>query len=330
MANPTPEEFQRLLTLENIFQPWASERRRLVYGSPQSGENPVGRFVHYTSAENALKIITDKCIWMRNATCMADYREVQHGFDSLLRFFSNQEKKKAFIEALEPCYSGVAVEAIGRFDQWWNHIQLNTFITSISEHDKSEDINGRLSMWRAFGRNIGRVAFVLNVPWKSDVGDSLKIMFGPVGYPTEDEIQSQLLQVIENIKTNGDLIRTIDRSMVIGSVFNMLLSSVVCLKHPGFHEEKEWRVIYCPKFHESSAMDSSPEVVGGIPQTVYKIPLDGKLSPDLEISRLLDRLIIGPSPYPWAMHEAFTAVLKEAGVPDAEKRVFVSNIPIRS
>ena len=38
------------------------------------------RFVHYTSADNALKIIRTKRLWMRNTTCMADYREVEHGY----------------------------------------------------------------------------------------------------------------------------------------------------------------------------------------------------------------------------------------------------------
>jgi hypothetical protein len=72
--------------------------------------------------------------------------------------------------------------------------------------------------------------------------------------------------------------------------------------------------------------------VGGVPQTVYKIPLTGG-SPDLAniaISNLVDRVIIGPSPYPWPMYEAFVSALTAANVTDASSRVFVSGIPIRS
>ena len=82
-------------------------------------------------------------------------------------------------------------------------------------------------------------------------------------------------------------------------------------------------------------MESSIEVVGGVPQVIYKIPLDVKVSPalaDLEFSRIFDRLIIGPSQYPWPMIEAFKTALAEAGVePETDKqRIFVSGIPIRS
>jgi hypothetical protein len=45
---------------------------------------------------------------------------------------------------------------------------------------------------------------------------------------------------------------------------------------------------------------------------------------------MFDRLIIGPSQYSWPMCEAFTQALKAAGMADAEKRVFISDIPIRT
>jgi hypothetical protein len=63
------------------------------------------------------------------------------------------------------------------------------------------------------------------------------------------------------------------------------------------------------------------------------LPLDSTVSDalgDLDLSRMFDRLIIGPSPYPWVMYEAFTAALTKAGVMEAETRVFTSGIPIRA
>jgi hypothetical protein len=84
--------------------------------------------------------------------------------------------------------------------------------------------------------------------------------------------------------------------------------------------------------HET-LMRQSTEIIGGVPQIVYAMPFDSKVSEDLadlDMSRLFDRLIIGPSPYPLVMYHAFTAALTEAGVPEADKRVFVSGIPIRA
>jgi hypothetical protein len=78
---------------------------------------------------------------------------------------------------------------------------------------------------------------------------------------------------------------------------------------------------------------SSTQVIDGVPQLVYKIPLDGKQSDDLaevDIPHLVDRVIIGPSQYPRAMYEAFVDALASSGVKDAPSRVFVSGIPIRT
>ncbi|MFZ2089717.1 MAG: hypothetical protein WAU47_14190, partial [Desulfobaccales bacterium] len=100
-----------------------------------------------------------------------------------------------------------------------------------------------------------------------------------------------------------------------------------------FHEERERRVVYAPKRLPSPLMESSTEIIGGVPQTVWKVPIDKTvpgIPSDLDLTKLFDRLIIGPSQYPWAMYESFVAALKEAGVADAEGRVFISGIPIRT
>src|SRR5208283_3935066 len=89
----TDEQIVRNKMLEGIFVPHARRRRDEVY---KFGKVTSARFVHYTSAEAALKIITQKRLWMRNAACMTDYREVQHGFEILLRFFQDKDKAKSF------------------------------------------------------------------------------------------------------------------------------------------------------------------------------------------------------------------------------------------
>jgi hypothetical protein len=160
-------------------------------------------------------------------------------------------------------------------------------------------------------------------------------MFSPVAYLTEDEAHAVIYEVISNIGANCDFLRSVERQILVGIIFNMLLAGVTCLKHEGFREEREWRAIYCPQYSPSTLIESSTEVIGGVPQPIYKLPLDARVSPalaNLDFSRLFDRLIIGPSPYPWPMYEAFRAALTEAGVPsEVEKqRVFISGIPIRA
>ena len=75
-------------------------RKQRVEHHSRENHDGGARFVHYTSAENALKIIQSKRLWLRNTLCMSDFREVQHGFDILQRFFGVPEKKEAFKAAL--------------------------------------------------------------------------------------------------------------------------------------------------------------------------------------------------------------------------------------
>ena len=113
----------------------------------------------------------------------------------------------------------------------------------------------------------------------------------------------------------------------------MLVLGVICLKHEGFYEEKEWRVICVPKMWPSEQMKSSTEIIGGVPQLVYKFPLDATTSEainQLSLSRIFERLIIGPSQYPLAMREAFINSLAQLGVENANQRVWVSEIPVRT
>jgi hypothetical protein len=119
----TSEQFQLGIRLESIFMPHARKQREAIYmGS--SGLKPSARFVHYTSAEAALKIIKSKRVWMRNTTCMADYSEVQHGYQILHKFFANEARKRQFYEALDAVSPNIAAEALGLFDQWWNNIHV--------------------------------------------------------------------------------------------------------------------------------------------------------------------------------------------------------------
>ena len=212
-------------------------------------------------------------------------------------------------------------------------IQFGTYIASISEHNDNEDLHGRLSMWRAFGGNSARVAFVFRPPYASRVAEALAIMFSPVAYLTAAETHEQIASVVANIGAEAEFLKSTDRQTIFRFVVSMFVAGVVCLKHEGFREEQEWRLIYSPNRWASPHVKVETRVVGGVPQTIYKLPFDASVSPDiaeLDLPRIFDRLIIGPTPYPWVMYQAFVMALKDAGVADAETRVFCSGIPIRA
>jgi hypothetical protein len=327
----TPEVREQGIRLANIMMPYAMKQTREFF-QRKSGQTH-GRLVHYTTAEAALNIIRTKRFWMRNTNCMSDYREVQHGFEIFNSFFSVQAKHKSFTDALDDCIPGVASEAITAFNNSWNDVRLNSYIACLSEHQDSEDPNGRLSMWRAFGGTATRIGIVLSVPYSSLSILALSLTFSPVAYLSEPAVHEILEEVIGNVRANREYLQMIGRDALVRLVFMTLLSGVVCLKHEGFHEEREWRAIYAPKRWSSRLIEPSTEVVSGVPQVVYKVPLDASVSnqiADLDFTQIFDHLIIGPTSYPWPIYSAFVDELTKAGVANSAERVLVSGIPIRA
>jgi len=328
-----PDSVRVAMQLASIFMPRATEHGQRLYAGEESA-----RFAHYTSAEAALNIIGSKRIWMRNATCMSDYREVHHGFSIVRKFFSDASKRQEFTQAVDQCALGAASEAIDLFfDRFCtagpSGMPLNTYIASITEHDNGEDMHGRLSMWRAFGSSAVRVAIILRIPWYTGGAQAANVIFSPVAYLSEANVHADINSVITNVQANRQFLSSLDRPRIVEIVLGMLVAGVACLKHQGFHEEREWRAVYIANRVPEPLMKSSIESFGGVPQTVYKFPLDGTVSEalsGLDLSRIFDRLIIGPSPYPWVIYEAFVAALVQAGVTDAKDRVWPSDIPIRA
>jgi hypothetical protein len=330
----TPEQLELALKLSSIFMPYAEQQRdEALKRQAVGGPGEYLRFAHYTSAEAALAIIKTKRMWLRNATCMSDFSEVQHGFRILNSFFLDDAKKRTFAAALDTCAPGAAGEAIELFNKNWRDIQLDTYIASVSEHDQEEDQHGRLSMWRAFGSGGGaRVAIVFKVPMFSVAAIPLNVLFSPVAYLRNDEAHAVIEKVIGNVQKNSDFLRSLDRSIIVQMIFTTFLAAVTCLKHEGFREEREWRAIYSPNRLGSPLMEHSTEVISGVPQIVYKLPLDEKVSTDiadLDFSRVFDQLVIGPTPYSWALFKAFIAALGDAGIRDSHLHVLQSFIPLR-
>jgi hypothetical protein len=289
------------------------------------------RFAYYTSAETAKSIIDKKQIWMRNTNTMNDYSEVEHGFSCLNTAYKG-EPGNHFNKALDACFSGLSEEVKSLFNEWLPTIRDETFITCLSEHLSSEDSHGRLSMWRAYGNQAG-VAIVINGDVIVGESDVLHVHTSPVYYLKKEEFASKLMKITNNIMQDITFLQNLGRDAVKNIVFNVFRFALMCTKHPGFHEEREWRVIASPKMYPSEHLYQSVELIRGIPQVVLKINLVNHESQGLTglaLPELLDRIIIGPCEFPLVVFNAFRALLEEAKVPNASKKIIVSDIPLRN
>jgi hypothetical protein len=289
-----------------IFFPFTDRKLREV-GSAG------GRFVYYTTADTATSILKNREIWLRSTTTMNNYMEADYGFECLRSAYGSASGK-AFKAALDACCPGLSEGLEAMFNAWLPDILGDTDMTCVSEHCDDEDGHGRLSMWRAYGGRAG-VALVINGAVMLTESHVLGVYASPVAYLNHDTFATELVRITENIERETAFIKRLDPDVVKNAVFNMLRFAVLCTKHPGFHEEREWRILSSPAMHPSSLVRKAVEVIRGTPQTVLKMELKNR--PDegllgLALPDLLNRIIIGPCEFPQAILRAFRRLLKEA------------------
>lgn len=288
------------------------------------------RFAYYTSAETASRILQSKSVWMRSTRTMNDYLEVEHGIECVYNALDS-ENGSSFRQALDSVFPDLTEEVLSLYRGWIPGFEQDTYITCVSEHTRADDRLGRLSMWRAYGGRAG-VALVLNGAPMFASSSILGAYSSPVAYLDTAGVSEQLQASADYLKENVKALGLISRADARNHLFNMLRMASVCTKHPGFEEEREWRIVASPRLQYSEHLPPSVEVVDGIPQTVLKLPLrdfpeDGLVG--LELRQLIDRVIVGPTEYPDVIGKAFTELLAAAGVQEPHKKVFVSAIPLR-
>lgn len=289
------------------------------------------RLVHYTSAEAAYRIIESQQIWLRNASMMNDFSEIQHGISCLAKAWHSPAGQR-FRGMLDRLKLGLQDELVKHFDGHADALRTCTFITSLSEHDDKEDELGRLSMWRAYGGRAG-VALVLNNTAFAGTTDVMQVFSSPVFYKNLDEFTDWFRGWSDCVIAKEQQLQSLAPETVRDLVFIAFRNFALCTKHPGFAEEREWRIFHSSVLEGTSDwLEQSTEIVGGVPQLLVKLKLFDDAARDItgvHPSTLINRVIIGPCNHPLQIREALAVVLKDAGVPDPFNKLWMSLIPLR-
>ncbi len=306
-----------------IFFPHAYEQRLRVL---KDGT----RFVHYTNANAAMDILRSKTIWMRNSSCMNDVSEVRYGLERLWKTYRDSEAGKQFRFVLNGIFAGFNEQIEKLFNGWTPQFLTDTYLTCLSEHQDDEDEHGRLSMWRAYGEATG-VALVIKNSILLNPADGLAAYSSPVVYLDDQRFEERFAQIAKNISDETTFLRSQERENIVNRIFHMLRFATLSTKHPAFAEEREWRVLYGPSLEESAYITREIVSLSGVPQLIYKLPLENiaKVGLLAAIPHIFDRIIIGPTQFPIVLGVAFQQLLTDAGVNDADKRISISRIPLR-
>lgn len=289
------------------------------------------RLVHYTNADTAYKIISGGQVWLRNSHLMNDYSEMRHGL-SCLQSAWGSESGQILKKWLEKEWPGICQQLETTFDAHSDSMTNGTFLMSLSEHEDEEDNYGRLSMWRAYGGRNG-VALVFNPNVFLSDADALHVYSTPVVYKDVEGFGYWFESWVGGLISAEEQLKSLDRETVFSNFFYSFRTFVLATKHPGFHEEKEWRVFHSPAIDGASPwLHYDVETVGGSPQHVVKVDLrdDEKAGVvGLEPSKILNRIIIGPCETPLPIRNALGFAIDVAGVPSHHDKIWMSFIPLR-
>ncbi|MFO1183685.1 MAG: DUF2971 domain-containing protein [Bauldia sp.] len=309
--------------LYSTFFPFYYQRAALVWSTKK-------RFVHYSSADTVMKIVKNREIWLRKASCMNDFMEIEWGKYTLTQAYESDSGER-FKRAFDDAFPNVRLDVEGNFNNWLLHL-TDTYFACLSEHNDHEDLMGRLSMWRAYGGATGVAVVVHSAPFILPAQASLGFWSSPVAYLSVEDLKKQMDLIASTISANRKTLAGIGAETAANHLFNIFRYAVLCNKHPGFGEELEWRIVYSPRLGRSNHLKQDVVSIGGVPQLIYKLPLRDApdhgltgITPDL----LLDRVIIGPTEYPDAIRDAFVSLLVDGEISNPHDKIFVSNIPLR-
>ncbi len=292
-----------------------------------------GYLCHYTSSENALNLLNSQQFWLRNARCMNDFSEITNGVELIAETLRADEGTllNRLLKILGKGDSVQGAAFISGWDEWIREHSANVFIGCLAECSPDETL-GKLSMWRAYGSATGGVCFIFDTqPFVAET-DLLGAYTLPVCYYKKTQIHQFLAQSISALEANESALSKLTSEELTNLVLGLLVFRAISLKHSGFSEEEEWRVVHLAGTPTSSHIQSSIENVGGIPQIVQKVSLLNDPDNGLhgaDIPSLLHRVIVGPSKYPDVVGNALLEKLNSMGVENAQNKIVYSGIPLR-
>lgn len=289
---------------------------------------------HYTSITAIEQIMGNNEIWFSNPLFMNDLEELRFGMQEGGAAFRTHEG------LMTACKNNNNfTRLIGYFDHLFQKFDekhaLDTYVLCLSEHDPA-DQDGTLSMWRGYGANGSGAALVFDTS-KLEVNERAPLLIiDRVHYGTRSQRRAWIDEKIISIANIIDNHILTDENLFHIAYFwieRLKLFSIFS-KHSGFHEEKEWRVVYLSERDPDKILHhmfgSAITARGVEPKLKLKIkPLDGVFSEDLSLEKIIDRIILGPTTSTVLAANAVKRMLELKEKSILANKVVPSSIPFR-
>lgn len=253
---------------------------------------------HYTSASTLDAIFSSRQLWLSHPMLMNDIEELQWGIRAGSRVLESHKRiKKACgsqdsFDLLKQYFSEF-VTAEGVSDAY------SIFAACFCEHD-ADDMDGLLSMWRAYGANGGGAAVIFDtsklVPNESSPFLLSVVRYGS-GRDREEWISGKLDRIADFIESTTHEVDDSFLSTVAFFFLARLKIFALTTKHSGFREEREWRLIYLPERDLDNRFSHCIDYVVGSSgfQPKMKLDLSTDLLSGVAMSTLVKKVMLGPA-----------------------------------
>lgn len=288
---------------------------------------------HYTSISTAERIIVDEQIWFSNPLYMNDYEEVRFGMAQGLRaVMQSADLQAALVTDVRRIQFRTSFQKY--YDLFANQHVLDTYVFCLSEHDVNDN-DGLLSMWRGYGGSGSGVALVIDTSKLSPVVDS-SLILARVSYGSPKERIEWIRKKVVDFAAILSSTNIPDEGLDVAAAafFERLKLFAVFSKHRGFHEEREWRVVYLPtRDPEGKLKTMFGYLIGprGLePKLKFRLaPVDGVTSLEFSLGMILERILLGPTVSSPLAVSTFHRLLEVNDRGNLKDRVRASGIPFR-
>ena len=291
---------------------------------------PVPPLYHYTSAAAIRGILQSGRVWASGAQYMNDWMEVVYGYDIIMNGLRDLVEKRKLPERSRAVFTD-ALRLMESPDSPF----IDAYFVAFCEK------GNLLSQWRAYAGTQGFAIEFDPLVIKGELtltthAPARNLRLAKVGYDPrkqKNEFRDLIDELTETIEaTKGDHAKASIRPTLVEFSRMVLSSWAATVKHPGFEEEQEWRVIFQPLITAEEKYLSTREFVVRLegPEFVTHV----EFMPDKKVlgkrGHLLPikSIVCGPSVTMRTTMRALEILLRNNGYDDVVIRK--SEIPARS
>ena len=289
---------------------------------------------HYTTVSTLEKIVQGEELWFSNPLFMNDWEELEFGMNLGAQVFRTHADLEGACET--PENHRQLLDAFSRlFDDFDRNHAIDTYVLCLAEHDSANE-DGALSMWRGYGANGNGVALVIDTSRiRPTVGSPF--IAARVVYASHLERQEWMVRTVDRM---AELLRQhgATESNLISTAhyfFERLKLFSLFTKHNGFHEEREWRIVYfSQKDHQrllAPMIGYSLSAKGVEPKLKLHLPrVPPEAGGPISLEEIVAMVLLGPSLSTVVSGAAVRRMLALLDKKSLAARVRASSIPYRA